>query len=241
MNAFEKYFQGKLPPEEQEELAKKRQDPAFEAEFQSYQRAFRAIQYQGEKELKAHLQIKEKSLNGGRSRQQTRRLARRVLQIAAILVLSLLAVLLWPRQPSAERYLSTYFTPALNTALPNLRGEPAPDMGSPLQNALTAYNQKDYRAAIEQFQLIDRDSLQDIAHFYQANAHLALENSGPAIPLLQGLVQKENNYQYQSRWYLALAYLENGQTASAKALLEQLRLEQGSYQREAARILLELD
>lgn len=240
MNLFEKYFQGKLRPEEHQELAEKRQDPNFEAEFQSYQRAFRAIQHQGEAELKARLQAKEKNRNDKPAKQHIRQLARRVLQIAAVLFVTLLATLLWNRKTTTNDYLTDYFSPALNTALPSLRGNTNPNIDTPFQQALMAYNQRDYQKAIEYFQHTNADSLQETATFYQANAHLALANSQAAIPLLQKLTNTNNNFQYQSRWYLALAYLDKGNIQSAKTLLQALSMEPGSYQAEADRILASL-
>jgi hypothetical protein len=241
MNLFEKYFQGKLRPEEQQELAEKRQDPNFEAEFQSYQQAFRAIQQQGETALKARLQAKERQLSGHPTKHQTRQLARRILQIAAVLLVSLLTITLWNRTHSEKDYLSDYFTPAFNTTLPNLRGNSGQDIAPPLQAALNAYNQKDYTTAILHFQKIQADSLQDIVHFYQANAHLALANSAEAIPLLQKLITDDNYYRYQSHWYLALAYLDQGRVSLAKDLLEPLRGQTGSYQKKASQILSSLE
>lgn len=240
MNLFEKFFQAKLRPEDHQELAEKRQDPKFEAEFQSYQRAFRAIQHQGEAELKARLQAKEKNRYSKSDKQHIRQLARRVLQIAAVLLVTLLATLLWHRTTTPNNYLTEYFSPALNTALPSLRGNMNQNIDTPFQQALMAYNQRDYQKAIEYFQHIDADSLQETATFYQANAHLALANSHAAIPLLQKLTTTNNYFQYQSRWYLALAYLDEGDIQSARVLLKALGTESGSYQAEADRILLSL-
>lgn len=242
MNLFEKYFQGTLRPEEHQELAKNRRDPAFEAEFQSYQSAFRAIRHQGERELKVRLQAKEASLPKRHSKNQIRQLARRVLQVAAVVFIALLTILLWNRLKPTNDYLTTYFSPALNTTSPKLRGNPEQTAHTPLKKAFIAYNNQDYQTAIEHFQRIPADSsLQTIAHFYQANALLALESSSDAIALLRPLAVQESSYQYQSQWYLALAYLDNDQIAPAKTLLEQLRTQEGSYRQKATDILSALD
>ena len=81
------------------------------------------------------------------------------------------------------------------------------------------------------------DGWQDAVAFYQANALLALDSSGVAIPLLQPLVDQESAYRYQSQWYLALAYLDAGQLVAARDLLALVREQDGVYQQQAKEIL----
>lgn len=241
MNLFENYFLGKLSAEDQQILAEKRKDPSFEAEFLAQQKIFRAIRYQGAKELKAQLRRKEENLMKSRSRQGVRRAARRILQLAAVLFLSLTVYLVWTNSSSSPDYLSDYFTPALNTALANLRGDQRPGIDTPLENALQAYNQKDFQTAIEQFHRIDQDTTLEVALFYEANAQLTLDNSSAAIPLLQTLLQKETDYHYQSLWLLSLAYLSDKQPVAARSLLEEVAQLPGPYQNDASQIQLQLN
>jgi len=237
MKLFEQYFLGTLSPEDQQELALGRQNPDFENEFQSYQQAFQLIQQHGVLELKQRLQARERALYGS----VRRRRIRQALSIAALFLFVCLAVVRWAGPTGSKDYLSDYFSPAMNTLMPSFRGVGEQGVDSPLTAGFQAYDQQAYQAAVTYFARSHADGWQDAIAFYQANALLALDSSGVAIPLLQPLVDQESAYRYQSQWYLALAYLDAGQLVAARDLLVLVREQDGVYQQQAEAILQKLD
>lgn len=237
MKLFEQYFLGTLLPEEQRELALGRQNPDFEREFQSYQLAFQLVQQQGVLELKQRLQARERALYGN----VRRRRIRQVLSVAALFLFVCLAVVRWSGPAGSKDYLGDYFSPAMNTSMPSLRGATEQGVDSPLAAGFQAYDQQAYQTAVTYFARSQADGWQDVIAFYQANALLALDSSRAAIPFLQSLVDKESAYQYQSQWYLALAYLDVGQLVAARDLLVLVREQDGVYQKQAEAILQKLD
>lgn len=237
MKLFEQYFLGTLLPEDQQELALGRQNPDFEREFQAYQQTFQLIQQHGVLELKQRLQARERALYGS----VRRRRIRQALSIAALFLFVCLAVVRWAGPTGSKDYLSDYFSPAMNTIMPNFRGVAGQGVDSPLTAGFRAYDQQAYQAAVTNFARSHADGWQDAIAFYQANALLALDSSRAAIPFLQPLVDQESAYRYQSQWYLALAYLDVGQLLAARDLLVLVREQDGVYQQQAEAILQKLD
>ncbi len=92
-----------------------------------------------------------------------------------------------------------------------------------IRQALAQYDKGEFKESIVHFdaylEAVPSDSE---AVFYAGIAHLAAGETGDAIALL-GSVQTEGFiYRQRARWYLALSYIQAGNTAAAESLLEEL-------------------
>jgi tetratricopeptide (TPR) repeat protein len=133
---------------------------------------------------------------------------------------------------------STYFDPAF--APSNFRSE-ADVLDSLYRKAFDAYNAANYSEAIPSFELIyQKDPNQATAGYYLGISQLANKNAEAAIPYFEKYVKQPNSFQQQSRWYLALCFLQKGESNNAKPYLEMLSQSAGKYQEKAKEILKKL-
>jgi len=89
--------------------------------------------------------------------------------------------------------------------------------------AFEAYAKGNYSKAIHNFGVSDQKVDGFPVLFYKANAYLAEDESIFALGILEQLhATADSKIQPKVTWYLALAYLQNGQTRRAKDLLEDL-------------------
>lgn len=114
-----------------------------------------------------------------------------------------------------------------------------PVLDTELKSAFEAYNARNFDAAFKTFEGIEKmDSGNVTARFYLSMCALATGKVDLAIPRLQSLADQSGHpYRSQSRWYLALAYLQKDQVEHARKLLETLSKGSGKYP-ELARDLL---
>lgn len=160
---------------------------------------------------------------------------RKVLAVAAsLLVLILVYQALMPSTSTPPATLfAENFTPykmVLNERSAQTEASATPN----LAEAITAYEQKDFTKAAQIFQTLSPPTTEKIAFlFYQAQAEIALGNASTAIPLLEKIVAtKDHLFVEQSRWYLGLAYLQDGQSSAAQEVLA--GIEEGAYGYEEA-------
>ena len=106
-----------------------------------------------------------------------------------------------------------------------------PVLNAELQSAFEAYNARNYEAALKSFQSIEKkDSNNVSARFYLSMCALATGDESMAITRLESLSSLSGHpYRSQSRWYLALAYLQQEQIEPARKLLETLAKGSGKY------------
>ena len=113
-----------------------------------------------------------------------------------------------------------------------------PSEVSPLDEAIALYHNKDFGTSADAFEkLLAEDQENMIYIFYVANARLANQETDKAIGLFKKIIKANDlNFVEQSRWYLALAYLQKDDTENAKSWLEKIQEEQFKY-KEAKDIL----
>ncbi|MFK8056177.1 MAG: tol-pal system YbgF family protein [Saprospiraceae bacterium] len=107
-----------------------------------------------------------------------------------------------------------------------------------IQLAQTAYQEEDYGTAYASFsKLSEQEPTATQFQFYAGVSALLDGNAAEAIPIFEGLLAQEDHlFVEQSRWYLALANLQEGDSASAKTYLQDI--EEGAYKSEEAKALL---
>jgi predicted Zn-dependent protease len=92
--------------------------------------------------------------------------------------------------------------------------------------ALDLYARKDYAASIEAFNQIT--TTDDTLTLCKATALLAIDKPQAAQELLKNLAQNGKGYpQPFAEWYLALAYLKQGNLAESRVLMEKIKATAG--------------
>ena len=104
-----------------------------------------------------------------------------------------------------------------------------------------AYNQKQYRKAIQAWQqIISENGASAEDRFYLGLAYLYNQQYGNAIQELENKPSAETDQFIQERqWFLALAFILNQQNEKAKTILNQIQVQDWKYQ-EAQELLKSL-
>ena len=105
------------------------------------------------------------------------------------------------------------FEPYRNIVQPVVRGSSSNTFK---YKAFVAYENKEYNKAIDLFNLVENSNEEGI-QFYKAMSYLSLNKSAKAIALLTPIttLNKKARFSEMANWYLALAYLNNGENKKA--------------------------
>jgi hypothetical protein len=154
--------------------------------------------------------------------------------LAVAATVLLLLVFFWPRQEKPEALFAEHFAPA--PGLPTTLGET-----DALRQAegMVAYKRGEYAQALEQWTpLLQNEAVSDTLRFFAGVAELGRGQAAAAEKQLKLLTQSvASPYQAAARWYLALAYVRQGQWAAARVELR--ALEGNDTYRAQAKALLE--
>ncbi len=134
---------------------------------------------------------------------------------------------------------------AQNFSLPpdnlTVRGDESQQL---LNEAMAQYNDQHFAQALQRFDAWEAQHADSIpVIFYSAISHMALGEMQPAIDKLQMIVlerKADPSYSAASRWYLALAYLRDGEKTKAEELLKALAGGSSSYATKAGNLLKQL-
>lgn len=164
---------------------------------------------------------------------------RKVLSIAASVAL-LLAAYHWflNTNVSSQEVYAANFEPYVMVF--DQRSGNANEVTS-LDQAIVRYHNKDFGTSADIFEkLLAEDQGNMIYTFYVANARLANQETEQAIALFKKIIKANDlSFVEQSRWYLALAYLQKEDNESSKSWLEKIQEGQFKY-KEAQEILSSL-
>ena len=155
---------------------------------------------------------------------------------AVLIFLSLAVYFLLSPQPAIEQLASDYFQP-----FPNYVSMRSIDMDENFSLGLKKYSLNQFDSAyyfLSQARVGDAYAT-DLA-FYAGISSLALQKNDVAIASFSNLLQERSKYDQQIRWYLALAYLGQGNVESCIQYLDQIEAEDFNYQL-AQKLKKELD
>ena len=108
--------------------------------------------------------------------------------------------------------------------------------------AIKVYEAGDYDRAILLFEMLS-DSLTHggYSRFYAGHAYLHLNLSDKAIKSFQGLLDEDpGDLEHATRWYLALAYLKEGNSTQSREQLELLKASDSPFKKNARMLLRDL-
>lgn len=157
--------------------------------------------------------------------------------IAAVLVIGITAILLWPLSENNNELFENYFAPYPNVIMPTVRGGEVNDT-STIQKAYRAYDEGNYTEAAQFFESLP---VKDAgALFYLGNSYLVIHEPEKAIQVLEKLVNEHHQLNEEAKWYLGLAYLHNHQEDKAIPILNEIS-NQPAYKVQVSEILNSID
>ena len=157
---------------------------------------------------------------------------------ASVTIFILIGVFVWLGKSSTDDLYAEYYTPYPNVFEPTLRGN---EITNERTETFAAYEQGDYKKAVEGFLYILSDKKEPGVMLLLANAQLSLGKTNDAISLLKDLIASYDELDMQAKWYLALCYLKSNNSQEAKKLLQQLEGTEITYASKAKRLLQKMD
>lgn len=150
---------------------------------------------------------------------------------AAVLVL-VTAGIIWQnmnKPPVFEDYFGHF------DQLVSLRGE-----NNSAAEGIEAYSDRDYGKAFDLLSAVEESELSVELKFYLGVSALGSSQVKEAISVFEEIgIERPNKYYQQTRWYLGLAYWQNGQLDKAVETLESIEAGQYKYQ-QAQNLIQEL-
>ncbi len=141
--------------------------------------------------------------------------------------------------PTPQDLFADNFEPYRNVIEPIVRSNDDTAV-NPKIVAFTNYEKGNYKEASQQFKELYSESNESYYLFYQANTHLQLGETSKAIVLFKEHQTKIDEFQDKSKWYLALAFLQQEDLEKCKEILNKIVSEETYNHKLAAVILKEL-
>ncbi|WP_276168486.1 tetratricopeptide repeat protein [Zobellia alginiliquefaciens] len=138
----------------------------------------------------------------------------------------------------SQNLYNSNFAPYENVVHPIERGEQLEDLKT---RAFMAYENENYKEAIELFKTLNEKNNDKYIVFYEAISLMQLNKQDEAIPLLEDYIASSGELKERAIWYLALSYLKLDEIEDCKEQLRVLVHNEGFKKKEAQRLLDELD
>jgi tetratricopeptide (TPR) repeat protein len=244
IDLIELYLAGRSSKKEKEEVEERMQnDPKFKALFEEVRKVIKGVEYSARNELLNKLRETEKGLPEIVLEKKPRivRIKRIKYAIAiaatiALLIGSVYTILISRDDGSREDYLTNYYAPYPNIIHPVQRAEDT--LMTDEELAYYYYESEQYEKALELFLAFQEDSVNlESTLFYLANIYMALGKYEDAIEKFNNLLNDSVVFENQTRWYLSLCYLEDGNYDSAQQQLEQITKTENSYNERAVELM----
>lgn len=144
----------------------------------------------------------------------------------------LVAVGLVPSIMDQDRLFDRYYTP-IEASDYSQRGG-ANEIYRDVAMGINQYVEGNYRQSIDQFsKLVSDPTIQSEVQFFTALSYLGLGEYRSAENILQSSLDGANRYQAETLWYQSLCLLKTGEFEKADAVLGQLELYDGLYQKDS--------
>ena len=233
----EKYFDAELDEVEVDHLtARIERDENFKSLVEQEKAIIGAIRHQGLAENLQYLQTLEANL-GDSTRVTLNTPAKKWYFVAAAATIGILIigkVLLTSFNETPDQLFQTYFTVYPNTFEPTVRGNTAVTKRT---QAFYAYDQGDYQNAAVLFRELLESNKEPGMLLLLGNANLILGNIEEAKANFTTLNKDFDEFDIQSKWYLSLCYLKNGDVERARTMLKELGDTEISYANKAKELL----
>lgn len=243
---IEAYLEGRLEGEALEAFeTQMKNSPALAREVALHRDLSLAFSEQKAMELEDTLLAIRKERLQKRSPAPIRALSARLRLAAAAVSLLLIAGLAYLFWPAGEPSLMAAYYEPYPLYLSTRSAEPSEEsfQNKQLETAAAGYQAGNYAAALPAFQALITTTIHNAPyHFYAGICQLELGRPLEAsIHLEEAVARQDAQFTEPAEWYLALAYLQQGKAARARALLEKIVREGGSYSEKAGEVLGELE
>lgn len=212
-------------------------DEDFRQELEDYVLANILLKREGEQQLKEkltqQLEQNEEILAGNANRNKT--WLKWMLMIAGFGLLTVLTILIYPG-PEEPQIQYAYSDPAT----PNVRSINEGEQFNSWNESMKAFEQKDYKKAIEQLEGLEKDTEFMSQHgdnyrIIRAVCSLRLSEYTKANHVLN-TISDNSPYYDQALWYQFLCAYESGDENAAKLLLGKIESYQNHYRADKARL-----
>lgn len=226
---IDRFFSGKITSEEKENFEEKiKADPLFKKEFEDYKELVAGIKYASVKENFYKIKELEKKANQKNDQTFLDNYWSVAAVVAVIVVGSIYYVSSWGNR--FERIYNQYFEP-----YPVLSENITRSDNGEVTAGFRFYQQGKFDLAITEFQKMDQQD--PFIQYYLGIAYLANDNGSEAIKYLRDIMNKDFMLYTQAKWYLSLAYLEQGRLDEARSLLNELADGNSSYRNKARELI----
>jgi tetratricopeptide (TPR) repeat protein len=212
-------------------------DADFAKLFEDLRMAVDGIQFQAREKLKEEIGKLEDKLDRAEGSKTFRLRTNWPAALAAIVITGVGVLWYFQRQESTASLFARVFEPYPDVVMPVVRGTEV--NADPLAPAFAAYDKGDYEKAASLFQQAPKKD--GAVYFYLGNSYLALGNGRKARENLQRLKGSFDVFHEQTDWYIALSYLLEGDNATCRELLLEIRAKNNSYSAKANELLIALD
>ncbi|MGC3945644.1 MAG: tetratricopeptide repeat protein [Chryseolinea sp.] len=236
---IEKYFDEELSDYETESFERRmKTDDGFRSLVEQEKYIIGAIRMQGLKDDLEHIKRIEKDLKDPVATIGVTGNRKWYLLAAAVIALIIVARFALTSTVTTEDLYEDHFRPYPNVFQPAVRGQSQADERS---EAFKAYDKSDYAKAATLFSSILERGNDPESLLLLGNCNLVLGNTDAAISNFTELSKTSKELSMQARWFLALAYLRNGDKTDATPLLKEIAATDASYAAKAKDILKELE
>jgi hypothetical protein len=240
---IEKYLEKSLTAAEQQAFDERLTDPTFAHEVKLYKEALMSIYTLGDTRIKGILQEEETKRVPPQYLEATTpeissplKVRRWWAMAASFLIVVSVGYWAYSKTNTPEALFASKFEAYKSFSFdPNSRGKTEE---TTLTEVYRAYSNEKYRIFItyfEKFNDLTNDEL-----FLMANAYLGIGNSEKAITILLNIAANNaNTHKDSAEWYLALAYLKQGNTAECRKWLEKIKANPNNVYKKRANELAE--
>ena len=139
---------------------------------------------------------------------------------AAVIALGILALNIFgPSAGNAQEIASSYLASTEILHGGSIKGQA--DNENNRMKAISAFNDKNYHEAEQHFSRIEEKTEDDL--FYSGIASIYNGKYTEAIDKLSVISESASSYQTEGNWYLAIAYILNGDDEKAKDVLSKMK------------------
>jgi len=210
-------------------------DPQFREDFEYNRDLLESMRIHYKSALKNKLKQLDAPADDPYKKAGTRRFFQVTGIAAAIALLVGVGYALFFTSSDTQALFEQYYSPYYNVVDGSERS--AGDVSGEL--AMRLYDQQRYEEALLVFkEAISRNPENHRLLFYKAMSHLSISQTDTAIANLQEVMNKpEERLHEPARWYLGLAYLQQGNVDKAKEIFATIESSNDSYSQRAGEIL----
>ncbi|MEM9830928.1 MAG: hypothetical protein AAF944_09825 [Bacteroidota bacterium] len=218
---IQRYLDGDMSSEERREFESQlATDAELQQEVKEYEQLQQAILFQKRRAVwnkvqQLEAQSADNTISIDRNTNKTNWLPLAIAASVALLVI--VGLFFWDQRALTPQELASQnFTPFMNEFVFESRSETS----SIKQKAFSAYDNKNYKQAIEYFEQYESNSKDMTSTFFLGNTYLATEDYESAIEVFEKYLNNYDVYVEDATWYLFLSYLGAGNLERARWIAE---------------------